>query len=171
MPYKDPVKRAEYNKAYAQKNREATNKRNREWKKANPEKVKAMNKRYAKKHPEVLRAKTQRWIKANPERAAELSRKCRLKHKARVLATKAKYRAAKRNKTPIWVDKEHLWLIKQAYELAILRTKQFGFMWHVDHIIPLHGKNVSGLHAIENLQVIPAAQNLLKNNKYEIDHA
>jgi hypothetical protein len=69
------------------------------------------------------------------------------------------------------VDKEHLWLIKQAYELAILRTKKFGFLWHVDHIIPLNGVNVSGLHVIENIQVIPAAENLLKNNKYEIEHA
>ena len=61
--------------------------------------------------------------------------------------------------------------IKQAYELAILRTKKFGFLWHVDHIIPLNGVNVSGLHVIENIQVIPAAENLLKNNKYEIEHA
>ena len=141
MPLKDPIARAAYQKTYAQKNRDATNKRNREWK------------------------------KANPERAAEVSRKTRLKNKARVLANKAKYRASKRNKTPIWVDKEHLWLIKQAYELAILRTKQFGFIWHVDHIIPLNGVNVSGLHVIENIQVIPAAENLLKNNKYEIDYA
>ena len=171
MPYKDPIKRAAYQKTYAQKNREAANKRNREWKKANPEKVKEMHKKYAEKHKEVLAAKSLRWKKANPERVAEVSRKTRLKNKARVLATKAKYRASKRNKTPIWADKEHLWLIKQAYELAILRTKQFGFLWHVDHIIPLNGVNVSGLHVIENIQVIPAAENLLKNNKYEIDYA
>ena len=130
-----------------------------------------MHRKYALTHGLLLRAKTDRWRKANPERVAELSRQTRLKHKARVLANKAKYRASKRNKTPIWVDKEHLWLIKQAYELAILRTKQFGFLWHVDHIIPLNGVNVSGLHVIENIQVIPAAENLLKNNKYEIEHA
>jgi len=171
MPLKDPIARAAYQKTYAQKNRDAANKRNREWKKANPEKVKEMHKKYAKKHKEVLAAKSLRWKKANPERVAEVSRKTRLKNKARVLATKAKYRASKRNKTPIWADKEHLWLIKQAYELAILRTKQFEFLWHVDHIIPLNGVNVSGLHVIENIQVIPAAENLLKNNKYEIDYA
>ena len=171
MPLKDPIARAAYQKTYAQKNREAANKRNREWKKANPEKVKEMHKKYAEKHKEVLAAKSLRWKKANPERVAEVSRKTRLKNKARVLATKAKYRESKRNKTPIWVDKEHLWLIKQAYELAILRTKQFGFLWHVDHIIPLNGKIVSGLHVIENIQVIPAAENLLKNNKYEIKNA
>jgi hypothetical protein len=171
MPLKDPIARAAYQKAYAQKNRIKAYERIKEWRAANPEKWKEQNKKYAKKHKEVLSAKSLRWKKANPERAAEVSRKTRLKNKARVLATKAKYRASKRNKTPIWVDKEHLWLIKQAYELAIIRTKQFGFLWHVDHIIPLNGVNVSGLHVIENMQVIPAAENLLKNNKYEIEHA
>jgi hypothetical protein len=171
MPYKDPAKQAEYNKAYREKNKAKAYQRVKEWRAANPEKWKKQQQRYSKKHPDIIAVKSLRWKKANPERVAELSRKNRLKHKARVLANKAKYRASKRNKTPIWVDKEHLWLIKQAYELAILRTKQFGFLWHVDHIIPLCGKKVSGLHVIENLQVIPGAENLLKNNKFEIKDA
>jgi hypothetical protein len=171
MPLKDPIARAAYQKAYAQKNRIKAYERIKEWRAANPDKWKEQRQRYSKKHPDIIVAKVLRWKKANPERAAEISRKTRLKNKARVLANKAKHRASKRNRTPIWADKEHLWLIKQAYELAILRTKQFGFLWHVDHIIPLNGVNVSGLHVIENIQVIPAAENLLKNNKYEIEHA
>jgi hypothetical protein len=39
--------------------------------------------------------------------------------------------------------------------------------WHVDHIIPLQGKNVSGLHIPENLQVIPAIENIKKRNNFE----
>jgi 5-methylcytosine-specific restriction endonuclease McrA len=171
MPYKDPIKQAEYNKAYREKNKVRAYERVKEWRAANPEKWKEQRKRYSKKHPDLIAAKILRWKKANPERVAEISRKTRVKNKARILATKAKHRASKRNRTPIWVDKEHLWLIKQAYELAILRTKQFGFPWHVDHVIPLNGKTVSGLHVIENLQVIPGVENLLKNNKYEIEHA
>jgi hypothetical protein len=168
MPYKDPKKQAEYNKAYREKNRAKAYQRIKEWRAANPEKRKEQNKRYSKKHADVIRAKTVRWVKANPERYAELNKKSRLKHKARVLANKAKYRASKRNRTPIWVDKDHLWLIKEVYEIAQIKTKQFGYTWHVDHIIPLQGKLVSGLHVIENLQVIPGTENLLKNNKYGI---
>jgi hypothetical protein len=171
MPYKDPVKRAEYNKAYREKNKATAYQRVKEWRAANPEKWKEQNRRYSKKHQDIITAKSLRWKKANPERAAELSRKSRLKHKARVQANKAKYRASKKNKTPIWVNKDHLWLIKEAYELAVMRTKLFGFSWHVDHEAPLNGKTVSGLHVIENIQVIPGVENLLKNNKFEIDDA
>jgi len=55
-------------------------------------------------------------------------------------------------------------MIEQAYDLAQLRTKVFGFKWHVDHVIPLKGKNVCGLHTPYNLQVIPAKENLRKRN-------
>jgi hypothetical protein len=171
MPLKDPIARAAYQKAYAQKNKLKAYERIKDWRAANPDKWKAQRKRYLKKHPDVIAAKSLRWKKANPERAAEVSRKTRVKNKDRILANKAKHRASKRNRIPIWVDKEHLWLIKQAYEISVLRTKQFGFSWHVDHIVPLNGKNVSGLHVIENIQVIPGVENLLKNNLYEVDNA
>jgi hypothetical protein len=71
-------------------------------------------------------------------------------------------------RTPAWLTEEDHWMMEQAYELASLRTKQFGFAWHVDHKLPLRGKLVSGLHAPNNLQVIPAKQNLKKSNAFEV---
>lgn len=80
----------------------------------------------------------------------------------------AKHRAVKLLRTPAWLDEDDYWVIAQAYELAALRTKLFGFSWHVDHIMPLKGKSVSGLHVPSNLQVIPGLQNIAKNNRFEV---
>jgi hypothetical protein len=86
--------------------------------------------------------------------------------KANTLANDAKRRAAKMHRTPAWLSEDDHWITEQAYELAVLRTKLFGFSWHVDHVIPLQGKLVSGLHVPINLQVIPWRDNVSKANKY-----
>ena len=109
------------------------------------------------------------WKRANPERVAETAKKSRIKHSARVNANVNKRRADKLKRTPKWLTKDDFWMIKEAYELAALRTKLFGFAWHVDHVIPLKGKNVSGLHVPTNLQVIEGKLNIMKNNKFEGD--
>lgn len=83
-------------------------------------------------------------------------------------AATAKRRAIKLNRTPAWISEDELWLIREAHKLAALRTKMLGIKFHVDHIIPLQGKLVSGLHVPNNLQVIPAALNISKNNFYEV---
>jgi 5-methylcytosine-specific restriction endonuclease McrA len=48
-----------------------------------------------------------------------------------------------------------------------LLNKSTGVQWHVDHIIPLQGKNVSGLHVPENLQVIQGSLNIKKGNRFD----
>lgn len=79
-----------------------------------------------------------------------------------------KRKVALMRRSPSWLTKDDLWAIEQAYELAALRTKMFGFKWHVDHILPLRGEKISGLHVPANLQVIPAKQNQQKTNKFEV---
>ena len=56
--------------------------------------------------------------------------------------------------------------IKVIYNRANLIKKFTGESWHVDHIVPLKGKKVSGLHVPWNLQLLPAAENLAKSNKF-----
>jgi hypothetical protein len=123
--------------------------------KNNPEKVKELKRIAYYKYIEKNLARRKEYIKNN---------------RALVNALAKAYKVRKKNRIPKWVDKEHMELIKEAYKLAQLRTEQFGFAWHVDHIIPLQGELVSGLHVIENLQVIPAVENIKKKNKYEIDN-
>lgn len=71
-------------------------------------------------------------------------------------ARQAKYSAAKLQRTPPWADLEKI--------RKIYRNCPEGY--HVDHIIPLQGELISGLHVESNLQYLPAIENCRKGNKF-----
>ncbi len=73
---------------------------------------------------------------------------------------------AKAKRTPVWLTLEDKWIISEIYDLAKLKTKLTGTKWHVDHVIPLRGKIVSGLHVPANLQVISEQANKVKRNNF-----
>lgn len=97
--------------------------------------------KYRKEHRDAINRDQRKWCKNNPE-----------KNKARA----AKRRARKLNATPSWAD---LKAIENFY-------KNCPEKHHVDHIVPLCGKNVCGLHVLDNLQYLPAKENLKKGNKF-----
>lgn len=122
------------------------------------------------------------YVNNNKEIIKVQSRISYIKHKEKHLAQKRKYRQAnkgainslnaarkERIKKAIakWLTKDDLWIIKEIYRLAEQRTKLHGFQWHVDHIIPIKGDSICGLHVPKNLQVIPWLDNIRKKNKYE----
>jgi hypothetical protein len=81
-------------------------------------------------------------------------------------ARDAKRRALQLKATPKWLSKEQIAQIKIEYALAEWCTKVTNEKYEVDHIVPLQGKNVSGLHVPWNLQVITKVDNRKKANKH-----
>lgn len=103
--------------------------------------------------PEKVRARKRPQMRAN----------WRKYRKPEIMAAiKAKYRASLLNATPAWADLE---AIKPFYAEARRVSLQTKIVHHVDHIVPLQGENVCGLHVPWNLQVLPGSQNQSKRNK------
>lgn len=122
---------------------------------------------------EAMRARQRQQYTSDPIWRAKILEKCRIGSKAWKAANKGKVNAnykrryaAKLSRTPAWLTEDDLWMMDEAYRLAQLRKTLTGIDWHVDHIIPLQGTNVSGLHVPTNLQVIPAKANLSKGAKW-----
>lgn len=104
------------------------------------------------------------WFRAHPD----ARRKTKEKSPWVSRAILARYRAAMLQAMPSWADREQ---IKEVYKIADVLAGECGETLHVDHIIPLQGKNVSGLHVPWNLQVLTAFHNRSKGNRLHADLA
>ena len=81
-------------------------------------------------------------------------------------ATLSEYGAKRKIKTDkLNMSEFDLFVLSEAGKLCDLREKYTGIPWHIDHIVPLCHKDACGLHNAFNVQVVPAAWNVRKNNK------
>lgn len=81
-------------------------------------------------------------------------------------AIQARRNASKKNATPKWLSKDQISEMAAKYADAALMMEQTGIAHEVDHIVPLRGKSVSGLHVPWNLEVITAHKNRIKSNSF-----
>jgi 5-methylcytosine-specific restriction endonuclease McrA len=105
------------------------------------------------------------WAKANPIKRKNSCSKWQKLNPAKNCALSAKRHASKIQRTPQWLTPAQISEIQALYVKAKQLEIKTGIKHHVDHIIPLRGENVSGLHVPWNLQVLTASQNQLKSNK------
>ena len=142
-------------------NPEKVNSQKREWRSVNLVKTRKLNldnqklhrdsanirnRRYAAKNREKLALKNAEWARNNPDKIAEKV---------------ARRRSAKINAMPVWANRT---LIKAVYREAS-HMRNMGRDVHVDHVVPLQGRNVCGLHIHENLEIINAHTNRSKYNQ------
>lgn len=138
------VKRADYFKEYNKS--EAGQAAKKTYYDANTELVKLR----AMARPKSQRAQyTKTWKEKNPLLVKADNKHRRTKHK---------------QATPKWLTDAERAQIRQIYIDAMTVTRITGVKWVVDHIYPLRGETVSGLHVPWNLVPMTRAANLIKSN-------
>lgn len=110
-----------------------------------------------------IKKRTKQWYDSNKDFHNAYMRKHSKENRWMYNARDAKRRAAELQATPSWADLEQ---IGRIYKLCRKVTKKTGVEHHVDHILPLQGENVCGLHVEKNLAILPAKMNLSKGNTY-----
>jgi hypothetical protein len=88
-----------------------------------------------------------------------------LKYPERIRARCALRRSNRRRATPVWFNAEKEG-IEFVYRVAKELSERVGYLFHVDHIVPLKSDLVCGLHTLANLQLLPSTKNLIKGNKF-----
>lgn len=135
------------------------------WKARNPKRVKEQRRQSQERCKAAVAIRRARWIEKNPEKMREHRRKWRGANKDKVLANTRLRQLKKCYATPAWLSADQKKQIQSFYRDAMIRSKQTGSPHDVDHIIPINGKDVCGLHVPWNLQVIPRTENIRKSNK------
>ena len=159
-----------YNRAYKSKNKATASAYSKKHREENKEYHKERNARYYAENKEYFSEWAKGYRAEHGERLNENNREWSKENSDKRNALTAKRRAAKLQRTPAYTETcpwQKFWL-KEHYRTAKVLEEMTGVKYHVDHIIPLQGELVSGLHIAENLQVITAAENLSKHNSYNV---
>ena len=151
----DPTKHQErlsQNKLNYLENKESRRITARLWVENNPDKVQACKMRYSKKHRKRLNKESAEYRKQHRPKYAFLS---------------TKRRASKSKAMPKWLTKEDIEFMEMCYVVRDQMSELHGEIFHVDHIVPLQGKRVCGLHVPWNLRIVSKDVNLTKGSKLE----
>jgi len=112
---------------------------------------------------EVHLVRVKEWHETNRETSLLRKRNWRLQNRHLARKYAAARRGIKKQATPAWANKEK---IDEYYFAADFLSMVTGVWYHVDHVVPLKGKTVCGLHWEGNMQVLLGVENLSKHNRF-----
>jgi len=136
--------------------KECTRARADEYYRDNNEECRAMRRRYHFSSKEKRSPHKKAYYQSTKEERLAYGSAWAKANRPALRARDARRAAAEKRRIPAWAD---LAAIKKVY-------KECPEGYHVDHIIPLQGENVSGLHIAENLQYLTPEENLSKGNRH-----
>lgn len=156
----------QYRKLSYKKNKDYYAQKGRAWRKKNADRVKEYNKLEYGANKEAHKKRALAWRTKNLSRHKRNQRRWMQENKGRVNSLIAKRKAAKMKRTPVYRCQP---MIDLFYKEARRISEETGIPHHVDHIIPLQGALVSGLHTASNLQILTAIENMRKHNHFDPD--
>ncbi len=167
---------ATINKEWRIKNLEYKSAKNKEWYLENKKHALQYAKDYANSKKEEIALRKRKWYEDRKKQGkidVTLHRKkaaeWKTLNRGKATANQRARDLAKTKATPQWLTKEQKEAIRDFYWLAKDLEKVSGEKYHVDHIVPLKGVDVCGLHVPWNLQVLPADINITKGNTVKGD--
>lgn len=147
---------------WIKENPEKVNAQKRSWRDRNIDHARELNLANQKLHRDSANRRNRKWLAANREQSNKASKDWAVRHPEKRASIAAKRRAAELKQLPAWADLGWIGMIYCAAEVV----RRSGFDVHVDHVIPLQGKTVSGLHVHNNLQILEAKANQSKANHF-----
>jgi len=152
-------------KKWYQDNKEYCYDKSRTYKSSNLEKSKEYDKTYREQNKESAKLYSTRYQKEKKELIRTQRASYRKLNRGILNAINGFHRCSKLQATPIWLTKFDLDYMKHIYIQARELQKLDNIRRHVDHLVPLRGETVCGLHVPWNLQILTAEENISKNNR------
>ena len=153
-------------KAYNDTRRDLNSEYSKQWYQENKERKLTLGRLWYSNNKEYKDAQNRQWRKDNPDKARQIAKLYRMVNVDRARAFTSAYRAKKLQATPLWLDDSQIEEIMDLHKAARMFQIYTGIDYQVDHIVPLQGDIVCGLHVPWNLQLLSSFENQSKGNRY-----